>query len=405
MRVPGSFLVLLLVTSLRFAEAQSQASSTAEASWRKIPGSSMNSVFIRGVDDAFKQAPNSWTMIQKAWSGGVCVGQELFVWGGGHMDGAHNGLLAVNVISGRWRRMTEPSPIWTEKMCPKGVCSSVSGPCELGSCQTGPDGRPVARHTYSLLAADGEALYASGGGIWSRGADGDFKGSTWTFDIRAGQWFPLDTSPVAKNHGSLLAVNGRLYHMTTGGFATMDIDTGRWRKPTTRAGLGGLVGLVYVPTVNRFYALGNGSAWHVPLAKWGEKGQDIPKKPAVIQEKYLGLTYYPPDDLILIWNGGPTLTTLNPRTNQWGTFTPNGNPGPELTNGTMGRLSYCGGRVVLVNGVSQDLAYLDISGKVPLPPPVKPPPEPPVPPVDPPPPPPPPPPTAATAAAAAPIRE
>src|SRR3972149_7511081 len=48
-----------------------------EALWTSIPGSAMNSVFVPGADDVSRRAANSWRMIQDAWSGGVCAGNEL----------------------------------------------------------------------------------------------------------------------------------------------------------------------------------------------------------------------------------------------------------------------------------------------------------------------------------------
>jgi hypothetical protein len=355
--------------------------------WKEIPGSSMNSVFVKGTDDVFKTAPNSWDRIQSAWSGGTCVGDELFTWGGGHGDGAHNGLLAVNVSTGKWRRVTEPSPIWTDETCPGGVCPAKTGDCQLGRCNTGPDGRPVARHSYYLLTSDGSNIYTVGGGTWPGGGADPPRG--WKFDLRANKWSPLASeSAVTKPHGSLVYVQGKLYQMTAGGFGIMDVATGKWTRPKGVSGVGGMTGLVYVPTVDRFYALGNGVAWYVDRAIFGTSAKPVSGAPSILENRYLGMTYFPPADLILIWNGGSRVTTLDPHTNTWGEIQAQGDPGPSLEKGTFGRFSYCGGRVVLVNGVSSDVFYLNLTGSTPdpLPPPTPPVPDPsPEPPANPPP--------------------
>ncbi len=332
--------------------------SLSNSAWVSIPNSAMNTVFVPGVDDVFKKAPNSWRMIQEAWSGGVCVGDEMFVWGGGHGDGAHNGLLAVNVKNGKWRRLTEPSPLWTEELCPEGVCPAKTGDCGLRECNTGPDGRPVARHTYYLLASDGRSIYSIGGGKWPGG--GGAPPRAWKFDLAQGEWSPLkNDSPVTKPHGSVVYAQEKLYHTTADGFAILDIATGEWRVTGKGVpGVSGLTGVVYVPTLDRLFALGNGKAWFTERSEWGRSARPIPTPPAMLEGRYLGLTYYPPEDRILIWDGGRSITTLDPRTNNWGEITPAGDPGPRLTNGTFSRFSYCGERVVLVDGAKRDLFYL-----------------------------------------------
>ena len=55
-------------------------------------------------------ARSSWEMIQKAESGAVCSDGKLFVTGGGHADGAHNGMLALDTETWLWQRVIEPSP-------------------------------------------------------------------------------------------------------------------------------------------------------------------------------------------------------------------------------------------------------------------------------------------------------
>ncbi len=336
----------------------------ADAVWTRMPDSAMDSVFVPGVDDVFPAGQhNSWRAIQGAWSGGVCVEDELVVWGGGHGDGIHNGVLGMNVHTGTWRRITEPSPFWTEATCPGDVCPAPRGNCTLGMCKEFSDGRPIPPHTYYALAYDGQdEMFVSGGRpLVSRAID---PPNTWSFSFSAREWTALALNPIAKGHGGLDQIGNEVYFHSGGGYRIYDTSTDTWFDPPgNMSGRGGQVATVYDPEHDRIYFLGRGNSFYFPRANYGDGDfrVQVADPPEIIAENYLGITYYTPENLILLWDGGTTVTTLNTETNLYGSLTLAGeDPGPDLKNGTMRRFSYCGGRVVLVNGNANDAFYLDV---------------------------------------------
>lgn len=328
--------------------------------WQAIPGSEMNSVFRPGVDDATER-PGAWAAVQDAWSGATCAGSELIVWGGGHKNGDHNGLFAVRP-DGTWRRITEPSPVWQEEQCPDGMCPALTGPCRFGRCSTGPDGRPVSRHTYYLLGwhAPTQALYTVGGAIYPAGSAGD-PPTAWRF--REEVWEPLPEPPVSGAHGSLVIVGDTLYYsVSTSGMTTLDLTTLTWSPPRGFGAYGGHVGAVYVPGFDSIYFVGNGRFAWVPREQYGVAAPEpAPRGPGdeIVDDRYLGLTYSAADGVILAWNGGPTLHAIDPRTHTVTAHTlPGDDPGPPTKKGTFGRLGECDGQIMLVNGVDQPLYVL-----------------------------------------------
>lgn len=346
----------------------------AQPEWRSIPGSTMDSVYIESIDDQWQlrlgKWPNAWRNIQTAWSGGVCSRDRLYIFGGGHNDSPHNGVLSVDPVSGEWRRESEPSGlIWNKDIpCPGGVCAAPHGDCFVvnGSPQCGEmfDGKPMSAHSYYLLATDGDNIYIIGGGRFPGGNAGA-EPVAWRFNLDAREWTPM-ASPslnVVKGHGHLQYVDGKLYYNTAGGWRIHDLSTGTWSGPSGgAAGIGGQTSHVYVPTTDQFIYVGNNVARRWSRSTWGTKAGLVPltgAPAAILEGDYVGVTYYPPTDRVYYWDGGPTIHVLNPHTYAWSTLTPSGNPGAAIGQGTFGRFSYCGGRLILVNGVTQPLFYLE----------------------------------------------
>lgn len=343
----------------------------ADAVWRSIPGSEMRSIYDPAIDQIENSgSADDFSRIQSAWSGATCVGNELVLMGGGHGDGANNGIFAVDVLSGQWRRVTMPSPIWTEATCPAGedgvhVCEPPVGePCRLGRCGVGPDGRPVARHTYYQLATDGADLYILGGSIFGRGNAGE-PPHFFRLDMAEGEWYVMPQPPRAPNrpHGSLLVADDALYQFSASFQGQRyDFEAATWEGGGTNPmGTTAGTGVVHAPSTDRVYALGSGVAWSASVATWPPTDHADIEAAGLAQASGPGLTYYPPEDRLLLWQGGRTVETVDPHTHEWGAVTPSGeDPGAALPAGTYGRFAYCGGRVVLVNGVDAPLYYLDL---------------------------------------------
>lgn len=321
-------------------------------SWVSIPGSEMRTLYVKEIDEPWKGASRSFQNIQAAESGGVCVGNELVVWGGGHGDGANNGVFAVNVFSGEWRRVTFPSV----------EVSRTNG------LQTNPDGTPVSRHTYELLVSHGDTIYISGGGLWPGGGGGN-PPSSWklALDHATPEWVNFANSPAAAAHGNMQRVGKKFYLAGGNGASIYDLETDTW-TPRKVAQINANSVMEYSPEGDKFYVIGGGWLYKRLRSNFGTNVKtDLPDFPIPPgwEQFPLGLKFVHnvgaarKGTTIYLWDGGPSLVAIDTVTDGMTVVTPSGNPGPSLNNGTYGRFSYCGGRLVLVNGVDQPLFYLE----------------------------------------------
>lgn len=327
--------------------------SIEQGAWQAV-GLPMLSVY-QASDDQYKHG--SFEAIQTAWSGAACAGNELLLMGGGHGDGANNAVFAVNVHDGRWRRVTEPSPIWPNDQC--------------DDCNAQPDGAPAARHTYDGLVSDGDYLYALGGSVWRKGTAGQ-QPRAWRLDLSTQQWNALPDNDNVRVT-SATAQNGHLiyYAVQQNRALIFDTATQSWAKGDAPGNLKLYTQLVYAPSVDRIFAIGDGRAWSARSVDWLKQNTATDHGANGLALKRPGVVYYPPDDLILLWEGGQTLQTLDPHSYEWGEITLGGvDPGPALNTGTYGRLNFCDGRLVLVNGINKPLytvAFSDTSIPEPIP--------------------------------------
>lgn len=357
----------------------------ANGSWVSVPGSEMRSIYQPALDQQPGWPSASFDGVQDSWSSATCVGDELVAWGGGHTDSANNGVFAVNVTNGRWRRITNPSSVWQQtnagapNYCPDpdgdGVhtCVPPFGPsCDYGSCNVMPDGTPSSRHTYDLISNDGNFLYDLSGAIWSGGNQGVGPRS-WKLSLSTGAWTAItDRTGGTMGTGGTAYLNGKIYHaFTSFNASTYDVASDTWVNGSLQKPIGVHSQLLYVPTVNRLYALGGGAAWSIPVASWPSgPSTDLGPTGLAAQANGVGLTYYPPEDLILLWDGGRTIQTLDPHTGAWGSVTPGGvDPGAATSTGTWGRFSYCANKLVLVTGVDKPLYFVNTGTPPPPPPP------------------------------------
>lgn len=345
-------------------------------------GSAMDSVHIPAVDEQWDYkggAGRSWSAIQRAWSGGVVANGKLYVTGGGHADGAHNGVLAVD-SDGKWSRVTEPGKIWRKTDCPvlpgntRGTCTTEYGTCTLGWCTTGKDGQPVAIHSYNGLAADNNYLYRSGGAVWSHGNSGTGP-KNFKLDFATGEWSTFPDCGRESTMSNLIHVDGKLYLITKDGRCVFDTATWRWEIRKGAYAVPGNSKLVYHKGLDRFYIFGNKWLAWVERSKFGTEWNKIANKPALITEKYLGVVEY--GGIFFLWKTGVDVATFDPNTEEWGVITPSGDPGRGLGAGANGRFNVLDGQIVLVNGASNNM-YKLVQGGGGTAPPVEPPTEPPV---------------------------
>lgn len=312
--------------------------------WEEIPNSAMDSVYIEGVDDMVpRYGGTSWKAIQSAFSGGVCARDELYVWGGGHAGGSHNGLLSVNPSTGVWTRVTEPSN-------PVGDCND---------CGSYPDGEPTARHTYNLLATDGDYIYSSGGSIYSRGNAG-LPPHNWRFDLDTMEWETYIESGHESVGGQLMQVDGTLYQAMGTRQSTYDINTNTWTEVSKNGNPvpGGALMQVYHEPTDTFYAFGNARVQWQKRSDFGNSWNKIEPVPVGLQYKGPGVVLH--GDLIIIWTGGPVLMIYDIAKEAWGQIYTDTDPGSAFNAGTYGRMSSCGGEIILINGAGNNMLKLHL---------------------------------------------
>ena len=317
-----------------------------EAEWIEIPESDMNQIFIDGVDNDMPRPDTAWSAIQGEFSGAVCVDDTIYVHGGGHSGGPHNGVLSFDTTSLTWNRETEPSPVSSD---------------ECSNCATYADGNPKARHTYNLMATDGESIWISGGAIYSQGNAGEAP-RNWKFHLADKTWSNWPESGNERATGTLMHVDGKMYQFFKNQWL-YDIESQEWTRPGNATGTGANLMTVYHEPTETFYAFGSGTAQKLALEDFGTKWVDLGQVPVVLAANGPGAVLV--GDLVLFWRGGATVTVYDIPNATWGEFTPMGDPGPIATRaGVWGRFSGCGGSVYLINSVRNNTFELSLPDEI-----------------------------------------
>ncbi|MBI3897220.1 MAG: hypothetical protein HY308_02870 [Gammaproteobacteria bacterium] len=139
-----------------------------------------------------------------SWSGGAYdpLHRKLLIWGGGHNDYWGNEVYSFDLRTGKWERLTDPSP----------TKDPVTG-APLAGADVDPlsDGNPVSRHTYDglvYITHVNRFLGEGGSRAWSGGP----TSVTWLFDVEQRKWTDvLDPKMVAaggSEAGKLLGPGG-----------------------------------------------------------------------------------------------------------------------------------------------------------------------------------------------------
>jgi hypothetical protein len=228
-------LFIFVVLSLLFT-AQSHANQALRnlkpGHWYRFPNSQMKPV----------TPPNDsnydWRFysrnVMDAWSGGAYDTDKnrLIVWGGGHGDYAGNEVYAFDLETGKWKRLTSPSPL-------KPGCNTESREgCSEG--ETMSDGQPVSRHTYDSLEylPNKKALWSQGGSRWIRGA---CSTATWTIDLvnNNPKWVEKANIPACSGVFTVFSAydssNGKIFSFGNNVLLSYDSDiseSGAWKSVT-----------------------------------------------------------------------------------------------------------------------------------------------------------------------------
>ncbi len=81
-------------------------------------------------------------------------------------------------------------PFGPRRHAPAAFVLPRPGSANSTTATPGPDGRPVARHTYSLITSDGGCSLVGRWSYWRSGTSGEGP-TTWKFDLSHGQWQPV----------------------------------------------------------------------------------------------------------------------------------------------------------------------------------------------------------------------
>ncbi|MBI3900081.1 MAG: hypothetical protein HY308_17570 [Gammaproteobacteria bacterium] len=205
--------------------------------WYEVPNSKMTDVCV---------SPALWgncIYVTDAWGGGAFdpIHRKMLIFGGGHADYLGNEVYSFDLRTGKWERLTDPSPV---KDPVTGAIVASAGTDPL------PDGNPVSRHTYDQLAyithvnrflSQGGATAPNGGG----------SSVTWLFDVDQHKWTDkLDSNmvkPGGTEAGKLLGqgsynaasgydpASGLVFMRSHGALLSYNVNTNTW---TSLSGFG-----------------------------------------------------------------------------------------------------------------------------------------------------------------------
>jgi hypothetical protein len=315
--------------------------------WYSVPNSKMKAVCITPSPGGVVGCE----AIISAWNGGVYDPnlRKMIIWGGGHDDYHGNEVYAFNIVTLKWERMTDPSPIGAFNVDPL------------------PDGKPASRHTYDGLAYVDHAkkMFAYGG---ARARDGFGTEVTWTFDPSTKGW---DNRVPAGNlnrpsanccnfSGDYDRVTKKVLMRDPNYVTAYDYDKNEWTRLMPWTHSWGAVKSVVVPNRRLFFTFGQKEFLVYDIDKnkdvsadWKTTGGD-----AVIDSYGMGGDYDIKADALVAWKGGgPYALDMGSKT--WTRKSGTGAPAEQREQGTYGRFRYIPeyNVFILVNSVHEDVVF------------------------------------------------
>lgn len=316
--------------------------------------------------------------VTDAWSGGAYGRgpRKMFVWGGGHNDYWGNEVYAFDLRSGRWQRLTDPSP---------GALVSAANGDPL------PDGRPNSRHTYDGLQFIERAglLFAQGGSVSPGGGK---TALTWLFDPITLNWRNDGNIGGPSDYGMASAYDsssGTVLLRSTKALWRYKSDEGKWVRLADfgasplwpRYEVSGNKRAAIDTKRRLFWSVGNNDflVWDLENGKlvsdgWITRGGGdysnearLGRHPGqalrsgggdIYNASAPGFDYDRKADQFVAWKGGsPYILELASRT--WRTGSAAGAPATQARNGTYGRWRYVPeyNVFILVNGVTSNVFF------------------------------------------------
>jgi hypothetical protein len=320
--------------------------------WMDVSNSHLGSTVYHGplANSLFgNSGPGS---IMGSWSGGTFdpVSNSLIVWGGGHKDYYGNAVYAFNLRKLTWSMLDNPS--------------SIAGWNSTGSPIL-PDGSPSAQHTYDALTFLPSLNEMFVAGSQAATTNGNSYRESWLFNVATGTWrqaAPYSTALV----GGIAAYNSAdslVYAINAqpNSLKSYNATTNTW----TTIGSGHLADYHMTgaidPGANIMVAVGHGYLQSVSLTTGATSTLSSTGDQTVQNGNAPGFVWDPAANLFVGWNGGSSLSTLDPQTWQWTTYfaAPDNSvtPTAPAANGTFGRFQYdaADNVFIVVNDVNQDV--------------------------------------------------
>lgn len=286
--------------------------------------------------------------ITGAWNGALfdTSRNRLVLFGnGGHSDYFGNEIISLSL--GASSAVTDAQTLSRTR-------DSSANPQSYGSgCQLA-DGSPRSFHTYTnVVYLPDHDRYLSLGG--ARAPDGFMQNCVFYWNPAANTYTFLANSPIDRNGGfwgsgaTWDAERKLVWAADQGQLFSFNPTGNTWNTPTQTAHTGtanqGDMGGVVDPVRNRYYLIGDGAVWYWNVTNASNVGAKVVASTTGCGTALTGApgsAYDPVQDRIVIWNGGSTVTLLNPTTHQCTTATPTGSGPAAVSTGTYGRFQYSG---------------------------------------------------------------
>ncbi len=311
-----------------------------------------------------------------AFSGGAwdSKSHRLLVWGGGHTGYAGNEIYAFSVPTGRWERLSEPTPPVLEVRYDKESRKLVGEDPPWRDPNYPPT--PISVHSYDQLAylPQQNLFFAAGGSTFS--GNGFATAKTWLFDLGksdASGWSEAEPMP-GKAYGlyeynmatAYDPVSRRVVMRGYSQAASFDPATRDWTVTNKSLASRRLGSVGEIDPKRRLFVLIGGGAAEVHAV--GPKGELGAAKPLdatgdrEIERCYgPGLEYDSRAERLVAWCSGGEVYVLEPEPRRWVKVAPASAvfPGPATaqTRGTWGRFRYMPeyDAYIVVNGLHQNV--------------------------------------------------
>lgn len=266
-----------------------------------------------------------------AWCGAAydTKRDQLFVFGGGHMDYGGNEVYLFDMARREWMRVTHPSA-YDDKF------NTV-------------DGTPVSRHTYDGIEylPGPDRMFVTGGSVYSH--NGWATNTTWTFDSDFWRWTRLQNAPIKTHPASAYdPVTGLIYVASVTVLYSYDPARSLWRQASQHA--------AWIPNgtaafdpVRRYYVELMGHGLHYYDFSGASHGLAARRRAPVAGdtevEKMLrpGLDFDPKRRVLFAWAGGRAVWSLDTGSFRFTKHANTAGPAPrqeELSRGIYGRWRY-----------------------------------------------------------------